>query len=122
MTDLDNTVKALVTEAIFKAIDEKKREEMMKAAIASLLKKPENQASWRGEQNTPLQDAFDTCVRQVAMEICREKLTKDEGFRKMVESVVVDAMQKVWATDKREKLIDNIAEAVVEGMKIKERF
>lgn len=39
MSDLDGTVKALVTEALFKAIDEKKRDELIKSALGALMEK-----------------------------------------------------------------------------------
>lgn len=120
MGDLDNTVKALVTEAIFKSIDEKKREELIRTALASLLK-GEGGGSWGDRGTTPLQQCFDAAARDVARDIVREHFTKDETFKAQVAGVVKEAIEKVWAGDKREQLVNAMADVIIEGMKYKHR-
>lgn len=116
--ELDTTVKALVTEALFKAIDEKKREELLKAAIGSLLKE---EGGHYGPKTSKLQDCFNQAAYEVAREIVREKMTKDEAFKGAIGTVVTEALNKVWAGDKREDLVNIIAASVTDWMTPKQR-
>jgi hypothetical protein len=111
--ELDGTVKALVTEAIFKAIDAQKREELVKAAIGSLLEKDNG---FYGPKISKLQECFNNAAYQVARDIISEQMVKDEKFKAAISSVVADGLKKVWDGDKREELVTTIASSVVHWM------
>jgi len=117
--EMDVAVKALVTEAIFKGLDEKKREELIKTAIASLLK--EEKSHWSSGGTTPLQTAFDIAASDAAREIIREHFTKDESFRTKVAGVVKDALDRVWAGEKREEMVNAMGDVIIEAMRFKRR-
>jgi len=119
MADIDVAVKALVTEAIFKGLDEKKREELIRAAIASLIE-PSRDGYGRGGP-TQLQEAFNAAAREVAREVVRDRFTKDERFIGEIKKIVGEAVNKIVAEENRHRIVSAMADSLIEAMTPKER-
>lgn len=108
----DDTLNALVTEAMFRALDEKKREELIKTALATLVK-PTQQGNYGGRTTTPIQDAFESAIRAAAYDIVREMCKTDEA-QDAIREVVGEAFTKML-TDK-DRLATEMASAMVSAI------
>jgi hypothetical protein len=106
MTMPDETLNALVTEAMFRALDEKKREELIKAALEALIK-PVQQGGCGSRMTTPIQDAFERAIREVAHNIVCEMCKTDEA-QDAIREVVFEKM----LTDK-DRLASEMTSAMI---------
>lgn len=113
------TIKTLVTDAMFKTLDQAKRDELIRAALASILK--EDFSRLHGHTDSPLSQAFQDAANQVCREIVREKLEKDPEFVKQIRGVIDDAFENVLKKQ-RPKLVQSVTDALLEGFKFKERY
>lgn len=106
----NEALKAIVVEALFKGIEEKKREELVKAALTSLLE--EKSSNW-GPRKSDLQRAFDEAIYSLARETVRDYVQKDERWNSELKKVIEAALNRVLANDSgRETLIGQIANAI----------
>jgi len=105
----DETLNALVTEAMFRALDEKKREELIKAALEALVK-PVKQGGYGSRMTTPIQDAFESAIREVAHNIVCAMCKTDEA-QDAIRGVVGAAFEKML-TDK-DRLASEMTSAMI---------
>lgn len=104
----DEMLNALVTEAMFRALDEKKREELIKSALAALVKP--STGGYGHRSTTPIEDAFERAIREVAYDVVRELCKTKEALR-AIEAVATEAFKKML-TDK-DRLATSMADAIV---------
>lgn len=114
----DEQLKSIVSEAIMRSIDEKQREALIQGALTALL--TENQNGTWGNRSTPIQDAFNGAVREVAVATAREMLQKDERIIDQIKGMVTEACQRVFV-EQREKVIYRIAEGISSAMECHRR-
>jgi hypothetical protein len=107
----DETLNALVTEAMFRALDEKKREEMIKAALATLV--TSRQQGYGRRTTTPIQDAFEIAIQAIAQDVVRE-MCKTDKAQDAIREVVGAAFEKML-TDK-DRLATEMASAMVKAI------
>lgn len=113
----NEALRALVTDAIFKSIDEKKRDELLKAALSGLLEPKRDGYSY--ENKSQLQRAFDDAVYHVAREIVKEHVTTNAQWRAGIQKVVNAALDRVMADDtNRDLLITNVAAAISKALTV----
>jgi hypothetical protein len=103
----------VVSAAILRSLDERQREDMIKAAIASLLTPKDSYGGSR--RATPLQDAFFSAMRTVAERICTETLANDAAVAVRIKALIAEALERVLV-DKRENMIDKLAVAIAAGL------
>ena len=114
------SLEALVTEAMFKHLSEEKREEQIKAALASLLEK--KQERFGISSKTPLQEAFEQATWQAARKIIDEYITTNEKWREGMKKVVEKAFMSILDDEvKRSQLVTNMASALQSAFEYKER-
>lgn len=101
-------MKEVVTKAIFDSLEEKKKEQLIKAALESLL--TVGNSSYN--RTSPLQDAFNDAVRIKSREIISEKLANDEAFKAELNKLISEAMTKFF-TQKREEAIDKMVDGLM---------
>lgn len=118
----DEQMKSLVSEAIFLQLDEKKRDEVLRAAITHLISPSKSTdrfgSSVKGP--SPLEESFQNAIGWVANQVCRDILEKDENIQAQLKQLVADAVNKMMTTD-REAYVDKIAQAIGSAM-TKDRY
>lgn len=94
-----DAIKSLVVDAMMKHLDESKRDELIRQALASLIKvKPGHGYGERG--SSPLEDAFGLAVQQVAHEIVREQVASDR-IRDQIKVLVAAALEHLFVDQDR---------------------
>lgn len=113
---LDNdTMKNLVSEAIFQSFDAQKREELVKVALQTLLQPPPENYSSRTKPKSPLQEAFESAIVDHARILVRESLTNRPEIKEELDKIILEGMNK-FLTDKREDMVEKIADAMRKGI------
>lgn len=110
-----DVIRKLVSEAVLRTLDDNKREILIKGAIESLLKP----VGERYGATSPLQDAFNQAIRDVARDLAREELAKDPRLKDKIRELFEAAWLKLTAETAAEggttawiKLVDRTAEAI----------
>ena len=102
---------SLVGAAVMQAITQENRDTLIQEAIQHLLSPSDN--SYYGRKRSPLQAAFDHAVEQKAREFIGQTL--DEMLAGKIKSIAEEALLKAFSDDRRDKLINNMADAIVQG-------
>lgn len=109
---LDNlNFQEVFTAAIMQTLDAEKKDQLIKGAMQFLLSKPGNSYS----STTPLQDAFQSALREETTKVAREYLNSNQEIQKSLEGLIVDAVKNI-TVDAREKTVQKIAEKIIEGL------
>jgi len=98
MTD-DTAMKARVIEAMYKSLDDQKREHLIKNAIAALLEEKPSGHGVYGARTSPLRDAFNDAIQQVAREVVFEQVRAPGPIRERIEKLCGDALGKLVLAD-----------------------
>jgi len=109
VTTEDTAMKALVIEAMYKALDDKKREELIKAALESLVR-PKDLGGYGQRGKSDLELAFEIAVSDLAREIVREMIATD-AIRQRVRELATAAFEKMLTN--RDALANEMASALV---------
>lgn len=120
----EDALRILVTEAIYKGIEEKKRDELLKGAIESLLA-PQNtgSSSYYADKRSTLQKAYDDAIAGIAREEVKKVLIENRGIREKIEGVILQSFDKVLAnTDLRDQLITNLSLGIANAFKVKDSY
>lgn len=114
----DDEVKQLVSHAIFQALSQERRDEILKEAVAFLLTPERDRTRDNyGSKYSPIQEAFNRAVCATASHMVFEKLTNDQAFKAELESIWKQAWLKIVDnTDVRQKLVDKVSNAIAESM------
>ena len=102
---------SLVGAAVMQAITQENRDTLIQEAIQHLLSPSKD--TYYGRTRSPLQAAFDYAVEQKAKEFIGKTL--DEMLAGKIKSITEEALLKAFADDRRDKLINNIADAILQG-------
>jgi hypothetical protein len=92
MATEDTALQALVTEAMFRALDEKKRDALVKSALATLV--APTSGGYGQAAESPLQKAFALGVREVANAVIAEMMNTEE-IRVRVREIAAAAFEKM---------------------------
>lgn len=115
----NEALRALVTDALFNGIEQKKRDELLKAALSSLLEEKRNSSF--GTNKSDLQRAFDEALYTVARDIVKEHIIANPKMRNQIREVVVEAFDAVMKDEHRTELVSSIAGAIQEAFTPKQR-
>lgn len=105
-------LKSLVSEAIFKSLDEEKRNALVQGAIAHLLTPA---STGYGRAKSPIEDAFMYGVQAVATRIATEILENDEKVKEKIRDLLNESLVRVMETN-REETIRKLADNITRGM------
>jgi hypothetical protein len=112
--EIDNeTLKSVVSEAIFASFSSEQKENMIKAALSHLMTPQTN--TYNHRSISPIQQAFNESLDRVARSIALELLEKDDAVKAQINSLIIEAMEKV-TTANRESVVIKIANAIAEGI------
>jgi hypothetical protein len=109
---------ALVGAAILQTVTQENRDVLIQEAVTHLLT-TDKSYSYGGRQRSPLQNAFDYAVEQKAKEVIGQTL--DGVLSEKVKEVVEEALVKAFAEERKDKLVQNIADAIIKGFSV-ERY
>lgn len=115
-----NSVRELVSEALLRQLDEQKRDELLKGAIAHLITPVKGQGLYGRDEPSPLARAFNGAVEHAAQSIVRETLANDEAFKAQIRGLITDAVVTL-ETDNREARVRKLADAIARGLAYEER-
>ena len=109
---LEHDGKRTTTKILFESLEQSARDALIKEALESLVKRPVGTYGERAA--SPLQQAFNTAVRLVAIEIVNQVVTESAEFhtkvRQLVESAVADAMND--DTEVKRAIANAVADAL----------
>lgn len=111
----DSAMKVLVIEAMYKSIDEQKREALIKGAIETLLTAKADAYGYR-KSSSPLQDAFDQAIQQVARELVIETVRAEGPIRERIKALCGEALGRLLLADDS-TLATEIAGAIARSIK-----
>lgn len=112
----DTAMKALVIEAMYKSLDEGKRETLIKGAIATLLTVKESGSAYYRDRASPLQAAFDDAIQQVARELVFETVRAEGPIRERIKALCGEALGRLVLADEG-GLATELATAIVRSLK-----
>jgi len=88
----DAQIRATVVDAVLRSIDENKQQELIKGALAYLLKPGDD---CRYGKKPPLEAIFDDACADVAKEICAQQLRDNPEIRERLNEVVLAVTNKI---------------------------
>lgn len=107
---LDNiNFQEVFTAAIVQSLDENKKQELLKGAVASLFQKSEY------SKKTKLQEAFESAMQQKAIEYIKDFIDTDPQVKESIFGLIRDAVVKI-NSEARDKTVGKIAEKIIEGL------
>jgi hypothetical protein len=105
---------AMIGAAVMASVTQENRDALIQEAIKFLI---------TGERNSygnisPLQQAFNQAVRHEALKVIEADATANSELTKLVRGVISDAVEKIVVGERREKLVDKVADAIVAGLSL----
>src|SRR6266446_10736215 len=106
-------MREIISEALLRAIDEKKRDELILAALRYLTtpQKPYGNGPMR---EAPLAEVFQYAVRNLAQECATKMLSDNETFKTALNGMITEALLRV-TTDRREQLVSKISSLICDS-------
>lgn len=104
-------MEALVHKAIFDSMTPEKRDQLLQEAIRKLTEIPNGYS-----RTSALTEAYQNGARRVAEDVVKQDLESNEKYKEMIRKLFLDVVERLFASDFREKLIDKICENVVSGL------
>ncbi len=108
-------LQTIVSDAIFKSLDEKKRDTLIQAALQHLMTPAKAAGGWGSrEGSTPLEQAFQVACAQAAQKIVTEELQKPEQ-REKIAAIIHKAFDKAFLSEDG-KIVDELAKSLVNAV------
>ena len=112
----DAAMKDIVSAAIMQTMTAENRDTLIRAAITNLIS-PVSRGNYGSQNTSPLQDAFNYAVRNVAEKLVTEMLQDDAGLKGQIRNLVTAAMEQITNDDeRREKLVSRLANNISETL------
>lgn len=115
----NNVIEQLVQKAMFDALTEEMKAELLTKAIANSFKTPKDSYG-RDSGVSDIQQAFNASVRTHLHKYALDKLEKDEAFTTQLEALFRDIAKKLFE-DKRAEVVSAFATAIIKSLE-KERY
>jgi len=112
-------LRELLAQAVMASLDEVKRDMLIKGAIEFLVTK-DTSGGYSYNRRSPIEDAFNYAVRDVAQKTANDMLTNDSGLQGKLRALVNEALVRLMETN-REKTVEKIADAIAAGMAYRDR-
>lgn len=110
VTLTDEQLKNVMGEAILAQMDDAMRASVIRQAITYLTTEQKGSSSYYGQRTSPLQDAFNRALGQLANEIVRTYVQENDAFRTAIKGIVEQAATE--ALTMNQELRKSITEAV----------
>lgn len=105
----DDAMKAIITKSILDSLTPERREALIAEAIKALLGAETGSGYNRA---TRLQAAFNSAVEDVAREVARGELSKDEKIKSKIREMFLAAWEARTTGDNYDNLVDKIGQAI----------
>ncbi len=116
----DAELRALVVEAMFKSLDEKKREALIKGALENLIA-PTQGSGYNYDRRSALEVAYDSAVQGVAREEVEKHFRENGKIREMIQGLVIKGFEKIVGNETAySELVDSIARSIGHAFRYKE--
>ena len=109
----DENMKDIIAKAVLDSMTPESRSEMIQSAIKSLLVTPTGNSY---NKKSPLQDAFDDAVREVARQTAREQIVGSSEIATAITAMISEAWTKLMTDENRTKLVDRLVSALEKGL------
>lgn len=109
------TLKSVVSEAIFTSLTEAQRQVMITSALSYLMTPQSSGYGSSRPSTTPIQEAFNHAVGGVANRIASDMLTNDPEISSKIKGLIEEAVAKIVG-ENRANIIDKVANAIAEGL------
>ncbi|CDO34649.1 hypothetical protein SPHV1_1750001 [Novosphingobium sp. KN65.2] len=109
----DDNMKDIIAKAVLDTLTPESRSELISNAIKSLLVKPTGNSY---NSKTPMQDAFDCAVRDVARAVAQEQIVGDPEIKAKITSLIADAWVNLTNAERYSKLVENVTSAIERGL------
>lgn len=107
----------LIAQAVFASLDEIKRDVLTKGAIQHLITKS---GDYYNGRSSPIEQAFQYAVRDVAQKIATEVLTNDASVQEKMRSLLNEALARLMEKN-REATVTKLADSIAAGMAYRDR-
>lgn len=114
------TLKSVVSEAIFTSLTEQQRAAMIQAALSYLMTPAEDHRGY-GAKTSPIQSAFNSALTGVANRIASEMLTADTTVQTHIKGLIEESVARM-VSENRENTVNKIADAIAEGLTKKSSY
>lgn len=114
----------IVAKAIMDTMTTESRDALVQQAIATLITPPpkdRNSYSSR-EPRSPLQEMFEYSVQNVARDMVATIVRDDDAFRARIRELLDAALAKAFEGERGESIINSMADVLVNGIKVKDRY
>ena len=113
----------VVREAMFSALSQEKRDELVKNALAALLKEPTTGYYGDRSKDTPLQQAFETEARAICRDLVKELLSGDSAEAAKLRDGIRDLVVKGWerALSRGDEIVDKLASSIAYNISLSSR-
>jgi hypothetical protein len=119
--DLDKEkLETIVSAAIFQTIDQNKRDILIKDAIRHLMTPQKSDRLTYGTPKSPISEAFEYAIRNVAIKVCGEMLAADPTVQDKLKTLINEALEGLMTTY-RAATVEKLANAIAAGMAYRER-
>lgn len=109
----DDNMKDIIAKAVLDSLTPESRSELITNAIKGLLKTPTGSGY---DKKSPLQEAFDWAVRNVAEEVAKEQIKGDPEIRATINKLITDSWTKLVDDENYSKLVDRVSSAIERGL------
>lgn len=111
----EDALEAIVSKAIFESLDQKKRDELVQRAIENLFRVSDP------KEPNQIQLAFYLAVNKIAHKRVMELMEEDGDLVKRIREIIDLAAQRAFTQETREKIAENITNAITMSFKVPHR-
>lgn len=112
----DEMLRTIVAAAIWEQIEPADREKMVTEALKQLMVPQATPYSGARAQSR-LETVMETALMQIVRDILQEKLN-EPVVRERIQTVVTEAFDRIFEKEVREKLLDRMATAFVDAIRV----
>ena len=115
----DDAMKSAVVKAVIDSMEPHLMQEMVASAVKDFITKPDK-TSGRSytDRQTPLEEAFQYAVTQLARDAVRDQLAENGQLMEKIKAAIQEAIVKAFEGEKRDEMIDHMADAVGAAFKV----
>lgn len=117
----DDAMRSLMAKAILDTVSAENQQAMLETAVSNFINKPDEK-DYVKNKRTPLEQAFEYAANDVARKVIEAKFSDDKVFRARVDALVSEAITKAFADENRDKMLDNMVNAVCAAFKVRDRY
>ena len=108
------SMRSVLTKALFDNMTEEQRADIMKGAIESLLK-PTEQSAYGKPSLSAIEVAMRNAAKYVAEDEAKKRLSESKEFNDSLDSIMSEAVKRLVEGEARERLLEKIVEGTLKA-------